>query len=108
MLRKSNHSEKTTLQVHLQPGAKTNALVGYRDGVLYAKVTALPQKGQANRALLEFMAETLDIPKSALSIIRGQASRNKVIAIRGLNRRELEGILAKNLPCKDLLHLGKG
>ena len=100
--------KETTFEVHLQPGGKSNEIVGFKEGVLYVKVVALPHKGQANRALLELMAHTLGIPKSALTIIRGQASRNKVIAIQGLTREELKGILAQGLSCKDLLHLLRG
>jgi uncharacterized protein (TIGR00251 family) len=99
--------KKTTLEIHLQPGAKRNEIAGFRDGVLYVKVTALPQKGQANRALLELMAQTLGVPKSALAIIRGYTGRNKVVVIQGLTAVELKDILALNLPCKDFLNLLK-
>ena len=88
----------------MQPGAKRNEIVGFKEGVLYVKVTALPQKGQANRALLELMAQILGIPKSAVDIIRGQSSRNKVIAVQGLSREEMEEALSRDLSCKDLIH----
>ena len=55
-----------TLEIHLQPGAKRNEVAGFRDGVLYVKVTALPQKDQANRALLELLAQTLGYPRVPL------------------------------------------
>ena len=99
--------KKTTLEIHLQPDAKRNEVAGFRDRVLYVKVTALPQKGQANRALLELMAQTLGVPKSALAIIRGYTNRNKVVAIQGLTAEELKNILAQNLTCKDFLNLLK-
>ena len=96
--------KKTTLEIHVQPGAKRNEVVGFREGVLYAKVTAPPRKSQANRALLELMAEILGVPESALAIIRGQSSRNKVIAVQGLGREEMEEALSRDLSCKDLIH----
>ena len=101
---KNISDKKTTLEIHVQPGAKRNEIVGFKEGVLYAKVTALPQKGQANRALLELVTHMLGIPKSALDIIRGQSSRSKVIAIQGLSREEVEEILGRDLSCKDLIH----
>jgi uncharacterized protein (TIGR00251 family) len=101
---KNSSEKKATIEIHLQPGAKRNEIVGFKEGVLYAKVTALPQKGQANRALLELMAEILGVPKSALAIIRGQSSRNKVIAIHGLSREEVDEILGRDLSCKYLTH----
>jgi uncharacterized protein (TIGR00251 family) len=96
--------KKATLEIHLQPGAKRSGVVGFREGILYVKVTALPQKGQANRALLELMAQTLGIPRSNVDIIRGQSSRSKVIAVHGLTGDEVKEILGRDLSCKDLIH----
>jgi len=101
---KNISDKKATIEIHLQPGAKRNETVGFREGILYAKVTSLPQKGQANRALLELIAQTLGIPRSAVDIIRGQSSRSKVIAVRGLTSDEVKEILGRDLSCKDLIH----
>jgi len=102
---KNISGNKATIEIHLQPGAKRNEIVGFREGVLYAKVTALPQKGQANRALVELMAQTLGIPKSSVDIIRGQSSRSKVIAVHGLTGEEVKEILGRDSSCKDFIHL---
>jgi uncharacterized protein (TIGR00251 family) len=101
---KNSAGKKATIGIHLQPGAKRNEIVGFKEGILYVKVTALPQKGQANRALLELMAQTLGIPKSNIEIIRGQSSRSKVISVHGLTGEEVKEILGQDLPCKDLIH----
>ena len=89
--------KKTTVEVHLQPGAKSNEIAGFRDGVLYARVTAPPSKGQANQALLALMAQALGVSRDDLAIIRGYASRRKVLAIQGLNSGELKGRLAQQM-----------
>ena len=89
--------KKATLEVHLQPGAKNDAIVGLRDGVLWAKVKAPPLRGQANRALLELMAQTLMVSKNTLSLVRGHTSRHKVVAAYGLDPTELKQRLAKAL-----------
>jgi uncharacterized protein (TIGR00251 family) len=98
---KNTSDKKTTLEIHAQPGAKRNEIVGFKEGILYVKVTALPQKGQANRALVELMAQALGIPKSAVDIIRGQSSRSKVIAIQGLTGVEVREILGQDESCSD-------
>lgn len=95
--------KETGLAVHLQPGAKRNEIVGIKEGVIYVKVRALPEKGQANRALVELFAETLGVPRSAVSVVRGFASRNKVISIRGLTKDEVRDALARELPCKGFM-----
>lgn len=97
---KNISDKKATIEVHLQPGAKRSEITGFREGVLYARVTALPQKGQANRALVEMMAQALKVPKSAINIIRGQSSRSKVVAIQGLTSEELRDILGRDFALK--------
>ena len=94
--------KKTTIEVHLQPGAKSNEIVGLRDSILYVRVTALPRKGQANRALLALLAQALAVPKNDLDLIQGYASRHKVIAIQGLSLEELRERLAQALSRKEL------
>ena len=44
--------KKTSVEVYLQPSARSNGIVGLRDSILYVRVTAPPSKGQANQALL--------------------------------------------------------
>ena len=94
--------KRTTIDVHLQPGAKRNEILGFRGNVLYAKVTAVAEKGRANQALLELMADAFGVPKSTIAIVRGQTSRNKVVSIQGLTREDLNAILERDMSCKEL------
>ncbi len=92
--------KKATLEIHLQPGAKRNEVVGLRDGVLWVRVTAPALKGQANSALLMFVAQLLGMPKDGVAIAQGRASRQKVVAIQGLNPEYLKEKLAQALSRK--------
>ena len=94
--------KKTTVEIHLQPGAKSNEIVDLRDSVLCVRVMALPRKGQANRALLAFLAQTLAVPKNDLDLVRGYASRHKIISIQGLSPEELKERLTQALSRKEL------
>lgn len=94
-VRESMAQKKTTVEVYLQPGARSSEIVGFRDSVLCVRVTAPPRKGQANQALLALMAEALGVSKSDLAIIRGYASRRKVLAVQGLDSGELKRRLAR-------------
>ena len=76
-------TERATLIVRVQPGARDNRIVGFRDNLLHVKVTAPPRKGQANQALLALLAEALAASRDDLKIIRGHTSRQKVVAVRG-------------------------
>lgn len=82
--------EAPTIRLRVQPGASRNAVGDYRDGALRVSVTAPPHDGRANAAVLALLADTLGIAKSRLRIIRGHASRDKVVAVEGLTGEEVE------------------
>ncbi len=70
------------LVVHLTPKASQNKIEGWAldvDGskILRAKVTAVPEGGKANAALIKLLSKMLHIPKSSISLIRGETSRVK-------------------------------
>ena len=94
---------KATVEIHVQPGAKRNEVVGLRDDVLWVRITAPPLKGQANSALLALVAELLAISKNSIAITRGYASRNKIITIQGLSPENLTEKLAQALSQKQPL-----
>lgn len=75
------------MRVH--PKASRNHVEGFYDDVLVVKVTAVPEKGKANQALIELLAETLDIAKSKVKIVRGQSSRDKQVSIDGFSLNEV-------------------
>lgn len=81
---KSNNTAR--LLVKLTPAASHNTLVSLEkdllgDVILKAMVTAIPEKGQANKALLKLLSKSLKLPKSAFNIIRGELSRCKLFEI---------------------------
>ena len=77
-----------TLAVRAQPGAKKTAIAGiYGEGdtaQLKVAVQAPPIDGRANAALIEFLAETLSLPKSSVVLVAGESSRSKVFQLRGI------------------------
>ncbi len=77
------------LSVKVNPNAKCDEITGWRDGAIQVKIAAPPEKGKANKELVDFLSRTLGVKKSAISIIKGQTSRNKVIIIEGMTREEI-------------------
>lgn len=69
------------LEVHVQPGAKTTEAVGLHGDRLKVRLAAPPVDGKANDALLAFVAESLGVPRSAVTVVRGQTSRQKTVGI---------------------------
>ena len=64
-------------------------MVGISDGVLQVRVAAPPVKGEANKELIAFLSDVLGVSKSSLNMLKGQASRNKVIAVAGLSQEDI-------------------
>ena len=81
-------SEQAKIVVRVQPNAKQNQLVGFKEGVLHIRITAPPVDGKANDALIKFLSGCLGVSKSRLSIEKGMTGRIKTIAIRGLSQRQ--------------------
>jgi uncharacterized protein YggU (UPF0235/DUF167 family) len=78
-----------TIAIRLKPNAKREKVEADGSGGLAVWVNAPPIEGRANTALLSLLSETLDIPKSCLSIKRGLGSKNKVVEIAGITKEEL-------------------
>jgi uncharacterized protein (TIGR00251 family) len=68
-------------------------VVGYREGVLQLRVTAPPDKGRANAAVVSVLAQALGVAKSRVRIVRGQTSRDKLVTVESLSPEEVRGIL---------------
>jgi uncharacterized protein (TIGR00251 family) len=77
------------ISVRVQPSARQEELVGIRDGVLTVRVRAPAIEGRANEALRRLLAKRLGVSRSAVTVIRGHRSRDKVIQIEGLDHPTL-------------------
>ena len=82
--------DRVLLSVKLQPRASRNEIVGALGSALKVKVKAPPMDFAANEALVRWLAETLECPRAAVQLLRGQTSRQKVVAIQGLLADEIE------------------
>lgn len=86
---------RITLTLHIQPGAKKTEVAGQHGDALKIRLAAPPVDGKANEALVKFIAETLGIARSEVSIKSGHTSRRKVVEIDNSTRLE---VIAKLLP----------
>ena len=69
------------LAVCVQPGGRRDAVVGMRGAALKVTVTAPPERGKANEAVRKLLAKEMGIRPSAVTIVRGRASRRKEVAV---------------------------
>jgi uncharacterized protein len=88
-----SHRDGIVLPVRGQPGARRNEIRGVQDGALKVCVTASPEKGKANKAMIELLARSLGLKKSQIVLISGATSHQKRFLLRGSTREELLGRL---------------
>src|ERR1700678_3252528 len=93
----TTHSEGAIIAVRAQPGAKRNAVLGERAGALKVSVTAPPEDGRANAALVELLREWLGVKRSQIELVGGHTNRNKTFLFRGVTPEELQAMLAVKL-----------
>ena len=89
MLNLEPHPDGTLLPVRAQPGARRNELRGVQDGMLKVCVTQSPEKGKANKAIVELLSKKLKLKKSQIELVSGETSHQKRFVIRGLGPAEL-------------------
>jgi uncharacterized protein len=82
------------LRLRVSPGASRSQIVGRHGDAWKVRVAAPPESGRANDALLELLATTFEIPRSRLELVAGHTSRDKTIAVHGLDESEAEARLA--------------
>lgn len=81
------------LHLHVQPGASKSGLAGMHGESLKIRIKSPPVDGKANRELVRFLAEMLDIPQGRITIVRGASSRRKAVAIEGLTAERATRLL---------------
>jgi len=70
-------------RVRVQPGASKNEIVGVQQDALKIRISAPPVEGKANKALVQFLAEQLEVRRSQVEILSGHTSRIKTIRVIG-------------------------
>jgi len=70
-------------------------VIGEHNGAVKIGVTAAPEGGKANDAVVKLLSKLLDVPKSNIEIISGHSARNKRVVIKGVCKAQIEALIAK-------------
>ncbi len=93
------HSQGTILPVRAHAGARRNEIRGAQDGMLKVSVTQAPEKGKANKAIVELLAKALGLRKSQIEVLTGETSPQKRLLVRDVApeglAEKLRGYLAE-------------
>jgi uncharacterized protein (TIGR00251 family) len=75
--------------VKVVPASSKTAAAGILYGMLKVKIAAPPEKGKANKSLIEFLSDTLGVKKNCVTIISGQTGSVKKISISGISAESI-------------------
>jgi uncharacterized protein len=88
--------QEARIQVHVRPRASRDELLGMREGVLVARVSAPPVDGRANDSLCKLIARAAGVARSRVTVIRGERSRDKLVSVHGLAPEALDAALRRD------------
>lgn len=92
-LREQADSASVSLSVHVQPKASRTRIAGLHGEALKLCITSPPVDGKANAAVIRFFAKLFKIPRAAVTIASGEASRDKRIILAGVSLARAEAVL---------------
>ncbi|MFO0946318.1 MAG: DUF167 domain-containing protein [Planctomycetota bacterium] len=97
VVRETSHG--VSFAVKAKPAAKVNGITGEHDGALRVSVTAPPEQGKANDAIVRLLADSLEIKRSQIEIIKGHSSAQKSVQVVGHSadeiRERIAGLLSR-------------
>lgn len=79
------------------PKSSRNEIVEWKNDELKIRLAAVPEKGKANEELIRYLAEVLNIGKTHVNLVRGEASRRKKVSVKGMSMEEIENKIQDHL-----------
>ncbi|MCX5874740.1 MAG: DUF167 family protein [Deltaproteobacteria bacterium] len=92
-LRKQADGTSVSLSIHVQPKASRTRIVGLHGDAVKIGITSPPVDGKANAAVIQFIAKLFKIPRAAVTLASGEASRDKRLILAGISMAQAEAIL---------------
>ena len=83
----------TLIEVKVVPGASRSRIAGEHGDGIRVQVAAAPERGKANEALAEVLAEKLGVAPRSVTVVRGATSPRKTVLVAGLAPTEVERLL---------------
>ena len=97
MLEVQEREGTVIFSVRVRPRASKDEIAGEMGGALKVRLRAPAVEDRANEALVEFLAQLLKTPRSAVRILSGERSRTKRIEIYGVARQQILALLVQEV-----------
>lgn len=85
----------TRLKLKVIPASSRNAVSGWLDDTLKIQVTAAPERGKANKAVVALLCKSFGLQRSSVRVLQGETSQMKVVEIDGLSLADIQRILPR-------------
>lgn len=80
----------TRVRLRVAPGATRASVVGRHGEAWKVRVTAPPEGGRANEAVVLLLAEALSLPRDAVTLVSGHGARDKIVELEGIGPAQIE------------------
>ena len=80
----------TRVRLRVSPGANSAHVVGRHGEAWKVRVAAPPEGGRANEAVVRLLAETLSLPRDAVTLVSGHGARDKIVQLAGLDPTQID------------------
>jgi uncharacterized protein (TIGR00251 family) len=87
----------TRISLRVAPGAARAKVVGRHGEAWKVRVTAAPENGKANDAVVRLLADALSVPQADIAIVSGHSSRDKLVTLAGIGPDEIERRLSASI-----------
>jgi len=95
MINIKDEKDGISIKISVIPNSSKSFIVGVLDGALKIKLNSPPIEGRANKEIIEFLSKLLGLPKSSISILRGDKSKLKTLLIKG--NKDMLQVKIKNI-----------
>jgi uncharacterized protein len=82
--------------VKVVPRSSKTQVAGIYNGMLKIKLAAVPEKGKANEALIDFLSDKLNVPKAYVTIISGLTSKVKQVSVKNVTQQTIDAIVSES------------
>lgn len=80
---------RVVFYVRVVPGSSRTSMAGFYNGMLKVKISAAPEKGKANKALLDFLSSRIGVSKKAIAITSGHTCPVKQVTVNSITVEDL-------------------
>jgi len=88
----------SALTIRITPRMAKNEIYGILDdGTVKIRLTAPPVEGKANKELIKFLSQILDVPVSSIEIIAGQTGHDKIVSVLNLDSEQVQQKILENI-----------